>query len=219
MTFNQFILLALLGAGSLASCKQNPEGQQVQSEAAREISATTSGNTFRIDAQASSINWTAAKVGGQHNGALAISGGNITVQDGAIQGGVIKLDMNAISVLDLQGEQRAKLENHLRTGDFFEAGKYPEGSFEIVSVAPMSGNPEVTHQITGNLTLKGVSKSITLPANVIVTADMISAITPSFTINRLDWGINYRSGVIGTAKDRIISDEIGLVINLKANKG
>lgn len=214
----KLVLFALLSAGILASCKQSPEGQQVQAEAAQETTASASGNAFQIDPQASSVNWTASKVGGQHHGTLAVSGGSITVQDGAIQGGAINLDMNAIAVLDLEGEQRAKLENHLRTGDFFEADKHPAGTFEIVSVAPVAGNPEVTHQITGNLTLKGVAKSVTIPANVIVTGDMISAITPSFTINRTEWGINYRSGIIGTAKDKIISDEIGLVINLKAKK-
>lgn len=214
----KLVLFALVTAGFLASCKQSPEGQQVQAEAAQETTANASGNAFQIDPQASSINWTASKVGGQHNGTLAISGGNITVQDGNIQGGAINLDMNAISVLDLEGEQRAKLENHLRTGDFFEAGKHPAGTFEIVSVAPVSGNPEVTHQITGNLTLKGIAKSVTIPANIVITGEMVSAITPSFTINRTEWGINYRSGILDTAKDKIISDEIGLVINLKANR-
>lgn len=213
-----FVLFALLAAGFLASCKQSPEGQQVQAETAQETAANTSANAFQIDPQSSSINWTASKVGGQHNGTLAISGGNINLQDGAIQGGTINLDMNAIAVLDLEGEQRAKLENHLRTGDFFEADKHPAGAFEIVSVAPVAGNPEVTHQITGNLTLKGVSKSVTIPANVVIAGDMISAITPSFTINRTEWGINYRSGILGTAKDKIIADEIGLVINLRAKK-
>lgn len=214
----KLLLFTLLTAGFLASCKQNPEGQQVQAEAAQETTASASGNAFQVDPQASSINWTASKVGGQHNGTLAISGGSITVQDGAIQGGTINLDMNSITVLDLEGNKKADLEDHLRSGDFFEAGQHPTGAFEITSATPVSGNPEVTHQITGNLTLKGVSKSITIPANVIITGDMVNAITPSFTINRTEWGINYKSGIIGTAKDKIIHDEIGLVINLRAKK-
>jgi hypothetical protein len=38
--------------------------------------------------------------------------------------------------------------------------------------------------------------------------------TPSFTIDRTQWEVMYDAGILGTAKDDIISDEIGLQINL-----
>jgi hypothetical protein len=44
----------------------------------------------------------------------------------------------------------------------------------------------------------------------------VQAKTAAFTINRTEWGINYGSGIIGTAKDKIIHDEVGLNISLMA---
>jgi polyisoprenoid-binding protein YceI len=68
--------------------------------------------------------------------------------------------------------------------------------------------------IVGDLTIKGITKSITIPANVAMAGDKISVVTPSFKINRTDWDVKYGSGLIGTAADKIIHDEIGLVLSL-----
>ena len=116
------------------------------------------------------------------------------------------------------GEGKEDLEGHLKTGDFFETEKFPTGQFVITKVAPASGQPNVTHNITGNLTLKGVTKSVTFPANVIAAGNKISAVTPAFKINRTEWGIKYGSGLLGTPADKIIHDEIALVVNLQATE-
>ena len=79
------------------------------------------------------------------------------------------------------------------------------------------GIEDATHEIEGNLTLKGITKGVKIPAHISITEGKVSAVTPAFTINRTEWGINYKSGVIGTAADKIINDEVGLVINLVAN--
>jgi len=210
-------LSLLLAAGLFVSCQQSPEGQKVEAGDAQEVSVTPVGATFNVDAQASAINWVATKVTGQHNGTISVSNGQLNVLDGEILGGNFTLDIKSITVLDLTGEDKGKLEGHLRSGDFFDGEKFPAGMFEITAVEPVSGSDDVTHNITGNLTLKGISKSVTIPANVVIAENMVSAITPVFKINRTEWGVNYGSGVIGTAKDKIIHDEISLAINLKAS--
>ncbi|MDV7400038.1 hypothetical protein RZS08_51960, partial [Arthrospira platensis SPKY1] len=112
----RFLLLSLLFAGFLAACNQSPEGQKVEAEAAKETAAPAAdGTTYQVNPQASAINWTASKVSGEHNGTLSISNGALTVKDGALTGGSFTLDMKSITVLDLQGEQKGKLENHLRS--------------------------------------------------------------------------------------------------------
>jgi polyisoprenoid-binding protein YceI len=210
-------LSLLLATGLFFSCQQTPEGQKVEAGDAQEVSATPVGATFNVDKEASAINWVATKVTGQHNGTISVSNGQLNVLNGEILGGNFTLDIKSITVLDLTGEDKGKLEGHLRSGDFFDGDQYPTGMFEITAVEPVSGSADITHNISGNLTLKGVSKSVTIPANVVIAENMVSAITPVFKINRTEWGINYGSGVIGTAKDKIIHDEISLAINLKAN--
>jgi polyisoprenoid-binding protein YceI len=126
--------------------------------------------------------------------------------------------MNSIANSDLTAENgKEKLEGHLKTGDFFETEKYPTGKFEITSVSAASGVEDATHLIEGNLTMKGVTKSVKLPAHVAITDSKITAVTPAFTINRTEWGITFKSGIIGTVKDKSINDEIGLVISLAAD--
>jgi polyisoprenoid-binding protein YceI len=217
---NFFALFLLVGF--FTACSNAPEGQSVEAEDAVETTqgdatAVTDGNAFMVNTDASKINWTATKVGGGHNGTIAIESGKLMTSNGNLVAGQFNLDMKSIVVMDLQGEKKQDLEGHLNSGDFFESDKFPEGSFTITSVQEADGqNADITHNITGNLTLKGQTKSVTIPANVVITDNIVSAVTPPFNINRTEWGINYGSGVIGTAADKIIHDEIGLVINLQA---
>jgi polyisoprenoid-binding protein YceI len=85
-------------------------------------------------------------------------------------------------------------------------------------VQAVSGNPEVTHNISGNLTLRDSTKQVTLPAKVMLDGSRLVATTPPFTIDRTQWGVVYRSGLVGTLKDKLINDQIGLAIQLEASK-
>ena len=206
MKSTQFLFA--LGTLFLAvACSRAPEGQKVEDTAAVETPATSAsdaGVTYAVNTANSIINWTGSKPAYSHMGTAKISSGEFII------------DMNSIENKDLEGEKKAKLEGHLKTGDFFETEKFPTGKFTIASVAPASGIPDATHTITGNLTLRDKTRAITIPANIAMSAGEISAVTPSFTINRTNWDINFNSGVIGTAADKLINDEIGLVISLKA---
>jgi len=128
------------------------------------------------------------------------------------------MDMSSISVQDLQGAKAKKLEGHLKSGDFFEVGQYPTSTFTITGVKAMPGDTSVSHLISGNLSMKDSVKNIELPAFVELSDDRLMANTPKFTIDRTKWGVKFRSGVIGTVKDRIINDQLGLQINLQAAK-
>lgn len=212
------ISFLLLFVANFIACSNAPEGQKVESgDAVETTTNTTDATTYTVNTTSSLINWVGTKaIGDQHTGNLKLSKGELKVKDGKLVSGTIELDMQSINVTDLEGEYKGKLESHLKTGDFFEVETYPTGKFEIASVSPVSDNPDVTHNLTGNLELKGISKSVTIPANIAIAENEISAVTPNFTINRTDWGIQYNSGLLGTAKDKIINDEVGLQIQLSA---
>jgi len=72
--------------------------------------------------------------------------------------------------------------------------------------------------MTGDLTIKDITRSITVPINISYAGDKILASTPAFTINRTEWNLNYRSGILGTAADKLIHDEISLVVTFEADK-
>jgi len=74
------------------------------------------------------------------------------------------------------------LTTHLKSPDFFEVRRFPTAKFESTKIEPAS--------ITGKLTLHGVTKEITIPATITVN-DAGVRIASEFTINRLDYGINF----------------------------
>jgi len=78
------------------------------------------------------------------------------------------------------------LTTHLKSPDFFEVRRFPTAKFESTKIEPGSG----TSQITGKLTLHGVTKEITIPAKVEITAAGLH-LHSEFTINRLDFGMNF----------------------------
>lgn len=180
----------------------------------------TQGVTYNVNSAESQVLWTGSKVvGDSHTGTLNVSEGRLMMGGDKLVGGEFTIDMNSLKNTDIEDAgKRGNLEGHLKNEDFFEVSKFPTAKFELVQVQSVTGNEAVTHNLTGNLTMKGITKSITIPANVIVTDAMISAVTPAFDINRTDWGVKYGSGLTGAVGDKVISDNVALVINLKATR-
>jgi len=141
----------------------------------------------------------------------------LTFNGETITAGNFTLDMTSINVQDLDGNMKDKLTAHLNSDDFFSTEAHPNGTFEIVSVEKADGSDAtVTHKIKGNLTLKNISKAITIPAKVAMQDGKLMASTPAFTIDRTQWDVNYKASVLGTVQDELIHDQIGLQINLVA---
>lgn len=210
-------LMILALAFLLAACGAAPEGEQVEAQDAVETTTpAVATTTVVVDTDASIINWVGAKfTGDQHTGTINISKGQLMTEGSNLVGGNFVIDMNTIAVKDeIPEETKAKLVGHLSTGDFFEVEKFGNATFEITSVEAVEGNPEATHKITGNLTMKDISKSITIPAMVAITESGVSAKTPQFVIDRTQWGVVYNSTSAGALKNKAIKDEIALQITL-----
>jgi polyisoprenoid-binding protein YceI len=208
-----FILLT-----GIAFACGGPQGEKAQTGGAQEVTATKGDVTMNVDIAASKVEWTGAKPTGQHHGTIAISEGSLMLTDGNIVGGKFTIDMKSIVDLDLtSAEDNAKLVGHLKSPDFFDAEKYPTAVFVITSVEALSGNAEATHKITGNLTMKDATKSVTFPAKVSLEGNTLNASTPDFVIDRTQWNVQYGSKTIfNDLKDKFINDEIGLKISLSA---
>jgi polyisoprenoid-binding protein YceI len=109
-------------------------------------------------------------------------------------------------------------DNHLRTADFFEVEKFPELTFKSTKVEK-KGN---AWMLTGDFTMKGVTKSITFPFEISgwLPADEKSGgkmgITAETTINRRDYGVNYGTNLPnGVAA---LSDDVKIVLQIEAGK-
>ena len=205
---------------AFTACNSAPEGEKAEISAAKGKAAMApkGSEVYKVDSN-SSITWTGSKPTGKHMGKLKISKGTLDVKEGKVVAGEFTIDMGSNMVTDLEaGSGKEKLEGHLSAPDFFDVQKHPTGSFTITKAEEISGNPAATHKLTGDLKLKDKVNSVSFDANVNIGPSKLTAVTPSFTINRTKWGINYKSGILNTAKDKLIHDEVGIVINLNASK-
>jgi polyisoprenoid-binding protein YceI len=174
--------------------------------------AAAEGAEVAINTSASKIIWTGSKVTGSHTGDVALKSGVLTVKEGKITGGNFVTDLNTINDTDMQGEYKDKLDTHLKSPDFFDVAQFPEAKFEITSVTEGAEAGKVT--ISGNLTMRGVTKNITFPATVTEATDASVKASADFNVLREDWGLVYT----GMADD-LISKEFNLKIELVAGVG
>jgi polyisoprenoid-binding protein YceI len=163
------------------------------------------------------LSWSATKVGGGHNGAVTIKNGTFTVKKNTITEGSAVVDMNGIVSLDLSGETKSGLEKHLKSADFFDVEKFPEATFMIKRVHLINKKTDM-YQIKGDATIKGKTMPLTVRATITEKDGVISVISKDVSINRTKYGITYGSDIIGTLKDKLISNLFKVKINLVANK-
>jgi len=129
------------------------------------------------------------------------------MDDQELVGGMFVIDMTSITVTDLEGKYKEKLEGHLKSDDFFGIENHPTSTLTITS-ASKDGN---IYEVNGDLTIKGV----THPINFELEMGESAAIT-SFKIDRTKYGIRYGSGSFGdNMGDKAISNKFLLNITLK----
>jgi polyisoprenoid-binding protein YceI len=203
-------LMFLAVVGFLASCSQAPAGEEAKTGETKDVATTDEAKTLNVDLAASKMMWEGSKVSGKHNGTINLKSGSLQVKGNELVGGSFVIDMNSIAVTDLKDKGKADLEGHLKTGDFFETEKFPEGKFEITGVKAQAGEG-TTHVISGNLTLKDKSLGIEIPANVKLENGVVTASAPQFTVDRTKFGITYTG-----MKDNLINNMMGIKLELTA---
>ena len=155
------------------------------------------------------LKWTGSAVGKSHYGSVDFDG-YLSIENGVLKSGEITFDLTSISSEDLEGDWKKKLDNHLKDTAFFFTDKYPTASLKITQ---FDGS-----NITGNLSIKDVTKEITFPATVSVS-DSVFISTSSFTIDRTEYGIVYASAnFFDIAKDKVISDAITFDVSINTKK-
>ncbi len=208
-------LAVILGAGALAlltlsaACDDPTKGQTKASAAAPVASNSApaaTGATYVITPQNSQIQWTGSKVTGKHDGSFTSFAGSIVIVGGAVEKSRVSVDIDTASLTTVP----ENLVHHLKTADFFAVEQFPKATFASTSIAP--GADKRTFTITGNLTLHGVTKSISFPATIDVTPDTVTA-EAVFSINRKDFSINYPGKV-----DDVIRDDVLMKLSLHAAK-
>lgn len=163
----------------------------------------------------STITWKAAKVTGEHYGKVKLADAKMDYANGKITGGSFEMDMTSITVEDItDANSNKRLTDHLKSDDFFSVEKFNKSSFKIKEAKSSNGKD---YQITGDLTIKGITNPVTFPAKVEVMGGKITA-TAKITFDRTKFDIKYRSGsYFENLADKLIYDEVSLDVKLVAN--
>jgi hypothetical protein len=232
LKFSSLILIAI----TIYSCDQKSQGTNAVVEEAKIVEITPTSKEYVINTTESKVTWIGSKPTGKHNGSIPIASGKIALNGMEIVGGNINLDLAGIINEDLfnEVEMQNKLINHLKSADFFDTENHPTASFVITSVVKYNPKEAIkvkeefdseykpasaeeyrvaspTHKITGNLTLRGKTLSVSFPANIIIDTDMIQA-KAKFNIDRTLWDLKYRdeAGVVNKAKDKFIYNTVNV---------
>ncbi len=204
-------LLIITTALLIITACSNPASdkpQAVTNEAApvAQTSPAAQGERYRITPETSQITFVASKVTGSHHGSFkkfaGVIGFNAQPETSSVN---VTIETNSVEADD------PGLTKHLQTPDFFDVATYPQAIFTSTAIKA-GGAGGATHTVTGNLTLHGVTKSITFPATIAVTPNSIT-VDSTFSINRKDFGINYAG-----AADNLIRDEGVLTLKVRGEK-
>ena len=172
---------------------------------------------YKADIKNSKINWKGFKPTGSHNGVISISTGEFILENDKIIGGNFTIDMNSIIDLDMpaDNEYNAKLVGHLKSEDFFDVKKHPNGTFHITGSDSKGGKT----LIKGDLTLKDKTNSIAFLATVKIEGDQLTFKSETFKIDRSKYDITYKSkSFFNNLKDKFINDDMEISIEVSANK-
>jgi polyisoprenoid-binding protein YceI len=108
-------------------------------------------------------------------------------------------------------------DRHLKSPDFFDVAKFPTLTFTSTKVVAAGSN---NFEVTGNLTIKGVTKTITIPASFQGTMKTPNGekagFRSTFTINRLDYGVSWNRAVEGGGA--MLGDEVTIIVKIEANR-
>ena len=169
--------------------------------------AVQAADTFKIDPVESSVVFSVAYGVSNFYGRFNDVSGTVVLDKADPSKSSIELTVPVESV-DTHNEKR---DQHLKGPDFFNAKQFPVMTFKSKKVES-SGD---TYKVTGDFTLHGVTKPLTLEIKKGgegkgVEGEIRSGGETHFTIKRSDYGMNFMQGPVG--------DEINIVVSLEGIK-
>ncbi len=161
-----------------------------------------------IKTDKSKITWKGYKMTGSHYGTIAIKSGVLEFDKDKLTGGEFVVDMSTITADDLSGEYKGKLENHLKSDDFFGSAKFPVSKLKFTSVKMIGKN---SYRVTGDLTIKSTTKPVTFELGVYG-----NKANATVKIDRSAYDVRYGSAsFFNDLQDKVIYDEFDLIADLE----
>lgn len=189
--------LALAGCGNPAKDVTPAEVNEPLAEATDAAAPASMAEAIAYEISSdSTVRFVGSKVTGSHDGGFNSFKGVLAVAGDSLvaAGSSVEIDMTSIWT------DTDRLTGHLKSGDFFAVDENPTSTFVFTSVKPSGEAFGIT--ISGDLTLHGVTRNISFPAQVKISDEKLM-LKSEFYIKRFDFDIKYA----GKADD-LIRDEV-----------
>ena len=178
--------------------------------AALASAAALSAETYTIDPVHSSLGFNLRHLVSKFSGSFTKVSGTVTYDAAAPEKSSVEATI-AINSVNTADEKR---NGHLLSPDFFDAAKFPTASFKSKAWKKTGEN---TFDVTGDLTIKDVTKEVTLQAALLGTGPGMGGATVTgwevtTRLNKSDYGVN-GPAMLG----KVLGDEVAITISLEAN--
>ena len=166
----------------------------------------------QIDLEKSNIKWYGKKIsGGGHYGTIKFIAGALNFEGSKIIEGEFIADLNTINVEDISGNGKNRLENHLKSEDFFSVSKYSTANLIISESAILESG---SYNVIGNLTIRGITHGVKFKIEPLNK----NSYTAKLTFNRAKYDVKHGSGsFFKNLGDKLILDDIDLEVKIILN--
>ncbi len=175
-------------------------------------------DTYNVDKGHSEVSFKVKHLLGKVPGRFNDFSGTIVFDPAKPETSSVEFAIKATSIDTANGDR----DGHLRSADFFDVEKFPEITFKSSKVKPAGKDK---YDVTGTLTLHGVSKEVTLPVSFggVMTAkgrdgkeSLKSGFETQVTLNRKDYGIVWNT--VLDSGGTVLGDDVSVQIQIEATK-
>lgn len=172
-------------------------------------------DTYNIDKQHSEASFQVRHFVTQVRGKFDDFSGAVNIVPGKPAESSVEFHIKAASI----NTGVADRDNHLRSVDFFDVANFPEITFKSTSIKP--GAAKDTYDVTGDLTMHGITKRVTLAVTHLGTVNdpwgnLRAGFSLETTLNRQEYGIKWNKVLDNGGT--MLSDDVKVFISLEATK-
>jgi polyisoprenoid-binding protein YceI len=177
-------------------------------------SSASAGDTYQFDKTHTTVGFQVRHIFTMLGGKFQEFAGTINVDRTKPEASSVEFTINADSVFTNDPKRDA----HLKSPDFFDVVKYPTITFKSTSV---TANGKERWLVTGDLTMRGVTKQVTLPVTFLGEGkdpwgNEKMGFETATTLDRQDYGISWNKAL--DQGGMLVGDEVKVQVSVEANK-
>lgn len=172
----------------------------------------TAVRTLEIDRSHSEVAFQVRHLLSKVRGRFAEFGGTLHYDESNPQNSRVDVTIQARSIDTAEADR----DKHLRSADFFDVEQFPMLTFVSTSVAPRGEN---AYDVAGNLTIRGITQQVVLPASFLGTAsdpwgNTKFVFEAELTLNRKDFGLSWNAAL--ETGGFLVGDEVRVSLSVQA---